>query len=217
MNKAEPKAHMDLLMNGTVGAVLDPLGLKQKQGCTIWLDDRKWWVGVVEFQPSSWPKGVHLNVGCMWLFFPQASVALHEGYRHFRYAPHRDDKQFESAAKTLCFEAADKVREFRKKFATLAGTRDYLVARIDPKHALSLYFTGIACGLTGMGRDADRLLGMIESGSWTKDWEKLLKKRAQELRPKANDKKAFQNAVVGIVNSGRSALQLGRLDNPFAE
>jgi hypothetical protein len=42
--------------------VLTPLGLTQRGRSRLWLDDHGWWLIVVEFQPSAWSRGSHLNV-----------------------------------------------------------------------------------------------------------------------------------------------------------
>ncbi len=49
-------------------AALLPLGLIQRGRSRVWLDDRGWFLIVVEFQPSSWSKGSYLNVAAMWLW-----------------------------------------------------------------------------------------------------------------------------------------------------
>jgi hypothetical protein len=56
------------LLTAAARGILRPLGLRQKGRSRTWLDDRGWWVGVVEFQSSSWSKGRYLNVGGMWLW-----------------------------------------------------------------------------------------------------------------------------------------------------
>jgi len=42
---------------------LAPIGLTRKGRSRVWLDDRGWYVTVVEFQPSGFSKGSYLNVG----------------------------------------------------------------------------------------------------------------------------------------------------------
>jgi hypothetical protein len=49
-------------------SVLRPIGCVQKGRSRTWLDDRGWWVGVIEFQPSGWSKGSYLNVGACFLW-----------------------------------------------------------------------------------------------------------------------------------------------------
>lgn len=203
------------LVNSAAQEVLAPLGLKQKGNAGIWLDDQKWWLIVAEFKPEAWSKGIYVNLGWMWLFFPQASVATHGGRQHFMFIPHTSDEQFRRAASEMCQAVAAKVKEIRQQFGGLHAARDHLVAHIDPQNALSLYHAAIVCGLTNAPRDADRLFSMIETGPWRRDWENLLRKRAQECRSKASDAAAFRNCVVTLVNSSRTALKLERVSSPL--
>lgn len=74
------------------------MGLSQKGRSRIWLDDQRWWLCVVEFQPSSWSRGSYLNVGCMWLWPVRDDISFDEGYRVEEFCEFRDEAQFEAAA-----------------------------------------------------------------------------------------------------------------------
>jgi hypothetical protein len=87
-------------------AHLVPLGFKQKGRSRTWLRDHGWWLAVVEFQPSSWSKGSHLNVACMWLWHSQDHIAFHVCERLGRYAEFLDEANFASAADNLARLAA---------------------------------------------------------------------------------------------------------------
>jgi hypothetical protein len=56
--------------------VLAPLGVKRKGRSRTWLDDHGWWLGIVEFQPSSWGAGSYLNVGPEFLWQPIDRLAI---------------------------------------------------------------------------------------------------------------------------------------------
>ena len=56
------------LINAAARETLRPLGLVQEGRSRTWLDDRAWWLGIVEFQPSDWTRGSYLNVGVSWLW-----------------------------------------------------------------------------------------------------------------------------------------------------
>src|SRR5262249_20811083 len=94
------------LITAAARTILRPLGLFQKGRSRTWLDDRGWWVGVVEFQPSSWSRGSYLNVGCMWLWDVKNYVSFDEGYRVESFAEYQDDDQFRQAATDLANRAA---------------------------------------------------------------------------------------------------------------
>jgi len=54
-------------------AALGSIGCVRRGRSRTWLDDRGWWVGVIEFQPSSWSKGSYLNVGASFLWAAEDS------------------------------------------------------------------------------------------------------------------------------------------------
>jgi len=56
------------LITRAARAELPPIGCIEKGRSRIWLDDQRWWVTVVEFQPSGRSKGSCLNVGACWLW-----------------------------------------------------------------------------------------------------------------------------------------------------
>jgi hypothetical protein len=47
---------------------LGDLEMRRKGRSRKWPDDHGWWLGVVEFQPSSYSRGTYLNVGVHWLW-----------------------------------------------------------------------------------------------------------------------------------------------------
>jgi hypothetical protein len=73
------------LINAAARETFQPLGLVQKGRSRMWRDDRAWWLGIVEFQPSSWTRGSYLNVGVNWLWNVKDWHSFDFGYR--RYVP----------------------------------------------------------------------------------------------------------------------------------
>ena len=68
---------------------LEPLGLLQMGRSRTWLDDRIWYLIVVDFSPSSFSKGSYINVG--------ANVLLYaKNHESFDFLP-RGPQLFESA------------------------------------------------------------------------------------------------------------------------
>ena len=58
------------LITSAARDVLRPLGLRRRGRSRVWLDDRGWWLGVVEFQPpvagmpaDALPLAVHVHAG----------------------------------------------------------------------------------------------------------------------------------------------------------
>ena len=91
--------------------MLRPVGLVQQGRSRAWLDDRGWWVGVVEFQPSSFSRGSYLNVGVNWLWTPEEDLAYDLGGRVAvhgagEYIEYVSDEQFAPLTREVALVAA---------------------------------------------------------------------------------------------------------------
>jgi hypothetical protein len=103
------------LLHAAAGEVLSPLGIVQKGRSRTWIDDRGWWLGVIEFQPSSWSRGSHLNVGVNWLWNERDDLAFDVGARVGlplvgEYVEYENDAQFAPLARLLATAAAERAR-----------------------------------------------------------------------------------------------------------
>ncbi len=106
-----PQQPHNKLIAQAARAVLGPMGLRQQGRSRIWLDDNGWWLGVVEFQPSSWSKGSYLNVGACWLWHPGAEpgISFDLGHRVEGHVPFRNEAQFQPQARRLADRAAEEI------------------------------------------------------------------------------------------------------------
>lgn len=117
------QAHTKLL-TAAAREVFRPLGLAQKGRSRTWLDDQGWWLGVVEFQPSSWSRGSYLNVGVNWLWNVRDYLSFDQGGRvHLdddgQFVSYDDDAQFAEQAGRLVSRAAEEIASQRERFHTL--------------------------------------------------------------------------------------------------
>jgi len=69
------------LINAAAREILRPLGLVQAGRSRTWLDDRAWWLGNVEFQPSNLTRSSYLNVGVNWLLNIKDWLSFDFGHR----------------------------------------------------------------------------------------------------------------------------------------
>lgn len=76
-----PASAHSRLITAATRTHLRPLGCVQKGRSRVWLDDQGWWVGMVEFQPSSWSKGSYLNVGACFLWNEKDFLSFDAGHR----------------------------------------------------------------------------------------------------------------------------------------
>lgn len=195
--------------------VLRPLGLRQKGKSRTWIDDRTWWLGLVEFQPSSWSKGSYLNVGVMWLWHELPYLVYDVGSRVHDFQAYQDGRQFQQVVGTLARKAADEISEYRVMFASLDSATDYFASlpEIAPSSLLS---AGIVFGLVGRASDARRLFDVHLAIDDDRSFVVEEKQRVRELRGVLGDHSAFKSRVRGSIARTRELLQVPPLaDSPF--
>lgn len=110
-------------------AALSPLGCMQKGRSRTWLDDRSWWIGVVEFQPSAWARGSYLNVGACWLWYEKEYLSFDDGHRVESFQSFASDEQFASVAEKLAQRASQEVMTLRQRFPSFAHVQAWLAAK----------------------------------------------------------------------------------------
>jgi hypothetical protein len=212
------------LLNAAAREVLRPLGIKQMGRSRTWLDDRGWWVGVVDFQPSSWSRGSYLNVGVNWLWQAgedAADLALHFGGRVD--APHgggfigyESDQQFGPLARKLAMAAAERAQHYRALFPTIEATATVLKRYERQQSILESIDTGIALGLVGAAGAAQRMFARYiayhESGEdleWRTEIDEMRYDRAQQLSELLSDVASFRERIRRDIEHARSQLLLG--------
>jgi hypothetical protein len=199
--------------------VLRPLGVVQKGRSRTWLDDHGWWLGVIEFQPSSYSRGTYLNAGVNWLWNPKGYLSFDYGDRvHFdfgdargdQYLEYVSDEQFAPLADKLAILAADEVRRYRDLFVTVGAT-----AAVLRNGGRAWLDAAIALGLAGDATTADEMfdlhIGQLEASRGADrrtqaDDERY--ERARLLRELAPDHNAFCAQIRDDTAGARSLLKL---------
>src|SRR5687767_9186226 len=105
---------------------LRPLLLRQKGRSRIWLDDRGWFVSVVEFQPSGFSKGTYLNVGAHFLWRWSGHLSFDVGYRVQGFEPLETEAQFTAIADSFAARAAAEVQVLRERLRTPGSVADVI-------------------------------------------------------------------------------------------
>jgi hypothetical protein len=108
---------------------LSPLGVFQKGRSRTWIDDRGWWIVVIEFQPSSWSRGSYLNVGAMWLWHAKDYLSFDVGSRIASFVKYSDERQFTPEAVKLAALAREETLKLRRQFASVSEAARYLPKR----------------------------------------------------------------------------------------
>jgi len=198
---------------------LRPLGLYRKGRSRTWLDDRAWWLGIVEFQPSSWSKGSYLNVGVTWLWDEFPHLAYHvggrvDGFGH-GFETYSDDERFKDVADKLARKAADEVSMLRKIFADPSRCANYYenLGEVTPN---SYFHAGVSCGLSGQSPAAESWFRRYLAIDDNRPFVLEKKARVRELLAKLVDEQAFKSNVRSSIIRTRELLRLPSLaDWPF--
>jgi hypothetical protein len=202
---AKEEVHSKLL-TGAARKVLRPAGFTQKGRSRTWLDDRSWWVGVVEFQPSSWSKGSYLNIGVMWLWPEKNYISFDVGGRENEFIEYTDEMQFKPVAEIFASTAFEKAMKYRDKFSTVALAADYLSQR--PDSGRPQYNAGVACGLAGYSGRANDLFQAVCALEADTDWMRELHRDCQELISLLKSPSEFMKRIEKNINSTRANLKL---------
>ena len=199
------------LLTAAARSALRPLGLVQKGRSRTWLDDQGWWLGVVEFQPSSYSRGSYLNVGVNWLWNPKDYLSFNYGHRvHFddgsQYVEYESDEQFAPLAEKLATAAAEKVLHYRQLFPTVAAS-----AAVLSLGERAWIHAAIALGLNRDSQEARVMFARHIEQRPGGDSD-----RARSLNGLLDDSESFGNQIREDVIEGRRLLGLDTsVDLPF--
>jgi hypothetical protein len=196
--------------------VLGSLGLRQKGRSRLWIDDRGWWLVVVELQPSSWSQGSGLNVAGMWLWMRADHIHFDTKDSHrSEYVEFRDEAQFEPAARRLAELAAGRVRGLRERFPSPEAVAQHQCS-IVLDGGWPAYHAGVAAGLTGDVARARATFEGIASAARpdSPEWHRELCGLAAELRERCADRAAFRAWASDVVAESRRLLKLDALTSP---
>ena len=173
------------------------MGLFQKGKSRTWLDDRGWWVCVVEFQPSSWARGTYLNVGCMWLWNVKSYISYDEGNRIEPFVHFAGEYQFETEALRLAERAAEEVQNYRRLFTDPGAVSEYYLSRppMPPGH-WQTFHAAVACAIAGRYGDAIRFFDrFLTANNDRPQWLIAAQTDAQMLRQLASNPIEFRAVI----------------------
>ena len=197
-------------------STLEPLGLQRKGRSRTWVDDRAWWLGIVEFQPSSWSKGSYVNVGVMWLWAELQYLVYDvggrvDGFGH-GFESYSSEEQFRDVAERLAQSAASEVLRFRHMFSDPIACADYY-DQLDAPAPADYLDAGIASGLSGRASAAHAWLRRVLAIDDDRPFVVAEKSRARELATIVDDPAAFKPAVRSYIERSRELLGLPLLSD----
>jgi len=205
---AEP-SHLRILTKAAK-SVLMPLGITQKGRSRTWLDDQRWWLGVIEFQPSSWSKGSYLNVGACWLWDVKDYLSFDHGNRTERFVSYASDEQFVPEAERLATRAKQRVLELRKTFKSPADVAKVMSA--GPGTHWVRFHAGVAYGCCGEARKAHKSFAEVLRLGAEHDWQKDLLRRVEELDAMLSTPRIFRETIEAAILETRRRLKLRSME-----
>jgi hypothetical protein len=193
---------------------LGHVGLRRQGRSRRWLDDKAWWLGIIEFQPSS-DLGTYLNVGVMWLWAELPHHAYHVGHRIHQWEPYESPGQFNEVVLMLAREAAAEVSRYRTTFANIHTCADYYASLRDAA-PYDFVHAGVALGLVGRVQEArarfDAYLAVEDDRAWKLEEDR----RVRDLRGLLEDQAEFRSRIRASIAVTRDLLHLPPLaDWPF--
>jgi hypothetical protein len=207
----ETSTHQRILYEAARDVLL-PLGLRRRGRSRTWLDDRSWWIIVVEFQPS-WSKGSYLNAGAMWLWKPEGlddHLSFDFGSRvdDARFISFESEDQFRRAAESMASIAGREVERLRSLFPSIRAVAAQLADHAEGKPAWPPYHAGVAAGLAGDTRGARSLLSRVAALDSDRDWVRRLAGWSAGLVDALDEPARFHAHVERAVRRTREALRL---------
>lgn len=96
--------------------ILLPIGVFQKGNSKIYIDDNGYFFTVIEFQPSAYAKGTHLNIALHFLWNEREYIAFDFPFdsRVKNFIEYQNDEQFTREVTKYVQEAAEQVLFYRK-------------------------------------------------------------------------------------------------------
>jgi hypothetical protein len=207
------------LLNQAAREMLRPLGLYQSGRSRLWIDDHGWWLIAVSFEPSIYLKGTFLSVAAHWLWHPEPALGVHFGgrlrpstgllrrQRGVEFFEFHSVDQFAPVARRLATVAADKVREYRASFPTLASVPAVLQNQRDELFPQD-YNIAVAYGLLGQPLAARAFFDRARIKNPSLDWHMAENEGIDQLCGVLDDTVAFRCRVSHIIDAQREIFKL---------
>jgi hypothetical protein len=203
------------LLTEAARSILRPLGLFQKGRSRTWLDDHHWWLGVVEFQPSSWSQGSYLNVGCSWLWRVKDHVSFDEGSRVRPFCGFRDEQQFGPVAEQMAQSAADEIKRYRSLFPKVSSVCTYYQQH-RPSGFWPTFNAAIACALAGQPEEAQRFFrSVIAEQDDNREWVLTAQNDAKKLSALVPQTEHFRQTIVERIQQTRKLQGLPQVSGVY--
>ena len=226
----------DQMVVAAAQAGLRPLGLRRHRRTRQWVEDRGWWLLLVEFERVG--TGTYLGVGAKWLWADPGTFSYDRGGRVFwredtgdfaadrpddgnawvQSIRHIRDDQFAEDLTRVVDIAGRRAAELRQEFRTPADVAAILTGRQTRAGQTSwwhVFHAGAAAGLSGDAETARQQFDRIRPDRLAAGWEQRLHREAAALSALADDPAALRQRLLDNIGSTRAGLELPALESPL--
>ncbi len=199
------------LIAAAASAALAPVDCFRRGQSRVWLSDERYWVIMIEFQPSGFSQGSYLNVGASWLWYEKKSGGLNfnagDRIDDAGFAPFESKEQFRPLIGAMAMRAAQEVLAIRTKFSSIDAISRYLNTK--PQFPVWGYFhSAVAAGLNGEVESSRAYFGKLLALPISADWHADVHAEAARLAETVNDPGRFRCTVEDVVRRRRMGARL---------
>jgi hypothetical protein len=208
------------IINQIAKEYLLPLGIIQKGKSRLWIDDNKWWIILLEFQPSDWGRGTYLNIGAHWLWHEKEYYSFDYGGRINPFVKYSNDLQFEEEFRIMINKLVNELMKYRSRFQNIHKVADILKSQ-NNLASWNGFHAGIACGLDGQIPTAKKLLNdvlqedsfiQVKNKRYELVWHVKMKERAQYLINLLESPKKYIQVINDSILNSRKLYKLQEIN-----
>jgi len=194
---------------------LTAVGAVQKGRSRTWIDDRAWFVTVVEFQASGFGKGSYLNVGTHFMWTWREHLSFDLASRVERFCAYESDAQFAPEAQRLARRAAQEVLATRERLRCPNDLIDFISTKPEASGWLA-YHAAVALGLSGRIQEAHERFARAADGVDDRaPWVRELRNRCSAFATSVLDPPRFRESIISLIMRDRERLRLPQLLDPL--
>src|SRR5262245_13817808 len=188
-------------------ATLLPIGCRRicQSRCCIF--DHRYWIILIEFQPSAWAKGSYLNVTPHWLWLRYGANDYHP--RPADFIPFENAEQFTPLIENMAAVAARTVLNMRARFRTPEKVHRFFAERIS-QDPFPLYRAAAAAGFVRDVALARQLFKRMESLGTENYGPRIndLKSECATLATLLDDPVRYRSAMLEAITERRQRFRL---------
>jgi hypothetical protein len=193
-------------------AILRPIGCVQKGRSRTWLDDRGWWVAVVEFQPSAWSKGSYLNVAACFLWSEKDYLSFDDPAGDRSWFDATEGQSFLDKANILASQARDAILELRRRHSSIASSAASLTSKPQLDNH-GHFHAAVAHGLSGDSTAARTHFHAAMNLNTDIPWLLELSRTCARLSEMVSNRRAFVETVLDTIQRTRRVVQLPEIED----